>query len=280
MQPPDAFELGFAPDLVPSHYTPFMAFDPALSLRIANNQRLMRGTHRGQYRDLGGALALTSDAPLPQWNCIEGFTTDERRLDGLLDVGFALLRAFDQPPAVRLTPLDRPQDIETRLRQRGLVERSRDVSLILRGDVPDSPRDNAVVIRRATPEDAGAFATIDAQVNAPRERWARPFLLGAALANVLEPSRAFYLGSLDGEPVGTALCVSDGGVAGIYSVATLRAYRRRGVATALTLRAIADARAGGADTVCLECESGGEAMALYTRLGFQPAHESALWAEP
>lgn len=257
-----------------------MPFDAAVSLRIINNQRLMRGTHRGQYRDLGGALALTSDAPPAQWNCIEGFATDHRRLDGLLDIGFALLRAFDRPAAARLTPLDRPHGIEERLRQRGLVVQARDVSLVL----PDAPKRRSapqdVVVRRATPEDAAAFATVDAQVNAPREKWARPFLLGAALANVLEDTHVFYLASINGEPVGTALYVTDGGVAGIYSVATLRSFRRRGVATALLSRAIADARAAGAQLVCLECAAGSEALELYNALGFQHAHESVLWTAP
>jgi ribosomal protein S18 acetylase RimI-like enzyme len=257
-----------------------MAFDAATSLRILNNQRLMRGTHRGQYRDLGGALALTSDAPLPQWNCIEGFATDERRLDGLLDIGFALLRAFDQPAAARLTPLDRPAGIEERLRQRGLVKTTRDVSLALRGGATPPTKAADVDIRRATPEDAGAFATIDAQVNVPREKWARPFLLGAALANVLEPTHVFYLAYRHGEPVGTALCVSDGGVAGIYSVATLRAHRRQGIATALLRRAIGDAVAAGAELVCVECVSGGEAIGLFRSLGLEAAHESVLWAPP
>jgi GNAT superfamily N-acetyltransferase len=252
-----------------------MAFDPAISLRIVNNQRLMRDTHRGQYRDLGGALALTSDAPVPAWNCIEGFTTDERRLDGLLDIGFALLRAFDQPPAARLTPLDRPRAIAHRLAQRGLAEQGREVSLVLRGDCP--PGETEAAVRRAEPEDAAALATVQAQVNAPKERWARPFLLGAALANLLEPAHAFYLALVAGEPAGTALCVLDEGVAGIYSVATLKSHRRKGIATALTARAIADARSAGANLVCLECEEGTDAMRLYTRLGFEPAHESELW---
>jgi ribosomal protein S18 acetylase RimI-like enzyme len=257
-----------------------MPFDAARSLRIVNNQRLMRGTHRGQYRDLGGALALTSDAPLPQWNCIEGFTTDERRLDGLLDVGFALLRAFDQPPAVRVTPLDRPHDIEARLRQRGLVQVSRDTSLVLRDGRHAAQPGTKATLRRVTPEDASAFAAVDAQVNVPRERWARPFLLGAALANVLEPDHAFYLAFDEGEPAGIALCISQEGVAGIYSLATLRAHRRQGIATALTQRAAADARAAGAETICVECARGGEAMPLFTALGFEPAHDSVLWAAP
>jgi ribosomal protein S18 acetylase RimI-like enzyme len=254
-----------------------MSFDPVTSLRIVNNQRLMRDTHRGQYRDLGGALALTSDAPLPQWNCIEGFTTDVHRLDGLLDIGFALLRAFDQPPALRLTPLDRPAGIEARLGQRGLVELQRETSLVFRGDLNAANVNPQIEIRRASPEDARDFATVGAQVNAPKEKWAKGFLLGAALANILEPEHAFYLAYMGGEPAGAALTVTADGVTGIYSVATLRAHRRNGIGTALTVRAILDAQSAGAEIVCLECESGGDAMRLYASLGFEPAHEASLW---
>jgi ribosomal protein S18 acetylase RimI-like enzyme len=254
-----------------------MPFDPVTSLRVINNQRLMRDTHRGQYRDLGGALALTSDAPLPQWNCLEGFTTDAHRLDGLLDIGFGLLRAFDQPPAARVTPLDRPEGIEARLAHRGLVEAQRETSLVFRGDTHSAAGGPEIAIRRATPDDAPAFAAIGSQVNAPKEKWAKGFLLGAALANILEPEHAFYLAYLDGEPVGGALAVSVDGVTGIYSVATQRAHRRKGIGSALTLRAVADAQAAGAEIVCLECETGGDAMRLYAWLGFEPAHEASLW---
>jgi ribosomal protein S18 acetylase RimI-like enzyme len=254
-----------------------MPFDPVTSLRIVNNQRLMRDTHRGQYRDLGGALALTSDAPLPQWNCLEGFTTDAHRIDGLLDIGLALLRAFDQPPAVRLTPLDRPPGIDARLAQRGLVESRRETSFVFRGAAAAAKVNRQIQVKRAEPEDASVFASLGAQVNAPKEKWAKGFLLGAALANILEPAHAFYLAHDDGEPAGGALTVSADGVTGIYSVATLRAHRRRGIGTALTVRAVTEAQAAGADIVCLECESGSDAMQLYASLGFEPAHEASLW---
>jgi ribosomal protein S18 acetylase RimI-like enzyme len=254
-----------------------MSFDAAVSLRIAANQRLMRDTHRGEYRDLGGALAITSDAPVALWNCIEGFTTDERRLDGLLDIGFALLRAFDQPPAARLTPLDRPRGIDARLRQRGLLEDARETSMIFRGDAAAVRINGAIEVRRAAPDDASFFATVEAQVNAPKEKWARGFLLGAALANILEETHAFYIARAGSEPVGTALVVREDGVAGIYSVATLKAHRRAGVASTLMARAVNDAQASGAEIICLECATGGDAMLLFSSLGFEPAHESVLW---
>jgi GNAT superfamily N-acetyltransferase len=254
-----------------------MKFDPVTSLRIANNQRLMRATHRGEYRDLGGALAITSDGPLAAWNCIEAFTADDRRVEGLLDIGFALLRAFDQPPAARLSPLDRPEGIEGRLRQRGLTEQTRTTSLIFRADPAPIRTNSEISVRVATPDDVGAYATIETQVMAPKERWAKGFLLGAALANVLDHDHTFYLACEGEEPVGIALAVREDDVAGIYSVATLKTHRGKGVASTLTARAVTDARRDGATLICLQTDTGSDAMRLYASMGFEPAHESSLW---
>jgi ribosomal protein S18 acetylase RimI-like enzyme len=256
-----------------------MAFDAVASLRIVNNQRLMRATHRGEYRDLGGALALVSDAPIVAWNCLEGFTTDTHRLDGLLDIGFSLLRVFDRTPAVRLTPLDRPSRIEQVLAKRGLVEVERETSMVFRGDVAKIRTNNDVAVRRLKPEDSGAFANVEAAVLGASNKWLRPFLLGATLANIIDDDRAYYLAYLGGEPVGAALVVRDGATAGIYSVGTLKTRRRQGVASTLLAQAIGEAQAGNADLVCLECVTDSDAMRLFTSLGFQVAHEAVLWGE-
>ena len=60
-----------------------MRFNAALALRVINNERLRVAQGWGEYRDLGGALALTSDAPISDLNCIAGFVTEEARVDYL-----------------------------------------------------------------------------------------------------------------------------------------------------------------------------------------------------
>ncbi len=256
-----------------------MKFDSVLSLKIVNNQHLMRATHRGEYRDLRGALALTSDLSHPHFNCLEGFTTDNHHLESLLDVGFSLLRAFDRPSAVRLTPLDRPAVIAERLARRGLVESERDVAMVLASDPPPLPENEDIRIVRCEPETAASWAAVHVQATG-LPTYVKPLLVGAALANVLDPMHAFYVAESDGQSVGTALMVRDGDTAGLYSLATLKSYRRRGVARALTLRAIADARTAGATCISLETSTSNEAaLALYDALGFVPAHETTLWLE-
>ena len=95
-------------------------------------------------------------------------------------------------------------------------------------------------------------------------------------------ARAGYaLASLDGEPAASALGVADGTWLGVFSVATLPPFRRRGAATAL-LRALA--RWGerlGARRAYLQVERDNRiAFELYQRDGFREAYGYHYRVEP
>jgi len=250
-----------------------MAFDAAVSLRLINNERLRDAQGWAEHRDLGGALAVTSDAPIPQLNCIEGFQTTEAKLEGLLDVGFALLRAFDREPAVQLTPLDRPRSIAKHLLQRRLAPTARSHAMVFRGHAAAIPASDAVDVRRAGPGDVPDFVAI----HAGGERWARRLSMASTLAAINEAGNIFYLAYIDGQAAGTTHLLIDGATAGIYAVATVRAYRRRGVATALLRAALLAAEAAGCDATGLQAAAGSAAERLYARHGFTLAHERQLW---
>lgn len=249
-----------------------MEFDAAIALRMITNHRL-RSAGWGEYRDLGGALAVTSDAPIAGLNSIGGFTTKERHLEMLLDLGFALLRAFDRDPAVELTPLDRPKSIAKHLRERQMIIESRRTWMRFPGDPSSIAANPEVQVRVAGPDDAPEFA----RIHGGGKRWAQRLSLSSTLAAMHEPGNTFCLGSIDGAAAGVLHLLIDGATAGIYAVATLPSQRRRGVSTALIARTITDARTAGCDLICLSTESGGYAQGLYRRLGFEPVFESQLW---
>lgn len=73
----------------------------------------------------------------------------------------------------------------------------------------------------------------------------------------------------DGEPASWAELYVEGGVAQVEAVATLERFRGRGLAGAVVLHAVAEARRAGADLVFLCAEAGGKARGLYRRLGFE-----------
>jgi GNAT superfamily N-acetyltransferase len=248
--------------------------DPVVSLRLITNERVRNAAGWAEYRDLGGALAVTSDAPIEGLNCLEGFMADDRRVEGLLDIGFALLRAFDRPPAVRLTPLDRPATLPKHLERRRLAPVERTTAMVFRGDVSSIRTNGSVRVHRAEPEDARTFS----QIAAP-SGWAKRLMLQSVMANVLEPNHIFYIGYVGDEPVGTARLLIDEGAAGIYAVTTKRDYRRQGVCSTLVAAAIERAQTDGCDVVGLRTVTGGPAHRLFASLGFVDAHESVVWSE-
>jgi GNAT superfamily N-acetyltransferase len=83
----------------------------------------------------------------------------------------------------------------------------------------------------------------------------------------------YWLGRLDGEPVGTAATTLDSGLNGVALIVTLPEARRRGVGTALTWRAaLADPTTPAA---LLASDLG---RGVYQRMGFLPLLRFTLWS--
>ncbi len=77
-----------------------------------------------------------------------------------------------------------------------------------------------------------------------------------------------YTAYLEGQPVATAATVTAAGAIGLYSVATLPAYQRRGIAEALSRHAIGEAQhAAGMQPSVLQATRPGQA--LYRRMGYR-----------
>jgi ribosomal protein S18 acetylase RimI-like enzyme len=102
--------------------------------------------------------------------------------------------------------------------------------------------------------------------------------LEAMEREVMIPGGRRWFGAPGGEGIAAlaALMVLEG-VGFVDHVVTLPPARRRGLATALTRRAVTEAVAAGAERVYLLAEPGGVAAAMYERLGFAPVTQIASW---
>ncbi|NBR52082.1 MAG: GNAT family N-acetyltransferase [Rhodobacteraceae bacterium] len=76
-----------------------------------------------------------------------------------------------------------------------------------------------------------------------------------------------YLARLDGEPAGVALLNMEGGVAGVYCIATLPSARGRGVGAAVTRHTMARGKTLGATAALLQATEMGEPV--YRKIGFK-----------
>jgi predicted acetyltransferase len=81
-----------------------------------------------------------------------------------------------------------------------------------------------------------------------------------------DPEVALLLGYLDGQAVSSAFLFIVGQVAGITGVATVPAYRRRGLAEALTWAAVREGTARGC--TCAALAGLGASYDLYRKMGF------------
>ncbi|OGS44723.1 MAG: hypothetical protein A3K76_02640 [Euryarchaeota archaeon RBG_13_57_23] len=82
-----------------------------------------------------------------------------------------------------------------------------------------------------------------------------------------EMSRRMYLGTIDGEPVGTCMLNWSDDVAGLQTVGTHQSARYKGVGSAVVNAALRDARALGFKFVVVLSTI--EGVKLYSRLGFK-----------
>lgn len=92
------------------------------------------------------------------------------------------------------------------------------------------------------------------------------------------PGVALYLGRVDGAPACTSMLSATGHVAGIYWVATLPEYRRRGFGEAITAAAVQGGACRGCSLASLQASKAG--APVYRRMGFETVLRYAKYALP
>jgi len=114
-------------------------------------------------------------------------------------------------------------------------------------------------------------------------------ILGAAFGMAEDAVRSFALerylqrndcwmvtGSIDGEVVTTATSLLVDGLAGIFSVGTLEAFRGRGLGEAITAQSIRAAASAGARAAFLQASALG--YPIYERMGFRTVASHTMYA--
>ena len=231
---------------------------------------LARYMPQATWRDDGGTRVFLTGIASPVFNGVFRAQLDEGRLDAEIEDVMASFKAAGAPMYWWTGPATRPADLGKRLQAHGLQHEydfpGMAVDMVTLGDARPPA---GLTIRRVG--DAESL-----------RRWCEVLTRGFAMAGLIgnvfldafsrtglgeELPWRWYLGLLEGEPVATSFVALNAGVAGLYYVSTLPEARGRGVGTAMSLRALLDAREMGYRIGVLRSSEMG--AGVYRRLGFQ-----------
>jgi GNAT superfamily N-acetyltransferase len=227
---------------------------------------------------------LRFETPLTHvpYNSVMRFHGDGNGVDGRIDEALAAYDARGVPLMWVLHPSARPDDLAGRLAARGLVEAEVVTGMVRRLDDLPAPGEppSGVEVVEVGPD------TREPYVELLTWRYSLPPAAGATLRSVMDTGRFGEPGSpnrsgyarRDGAVVSKVSLHHRDGVAGIYGLATRAEARGLGLGTVLTLRALAAARAGGAELGVLH--STPMAVGLYGAMGFEVVADFGLWARP
>ena len=217
----------------------------------------------------------------PLMNGVLEFRSPRAEADGRIATVLDRFRARGLPLQWTTKPSDRPGDLGDRLLAHGLVRvfdlpaMSIDLSGATDPPVPPGLRIRHVLDR----------PMLDAWVRVGLGAFEVPASVHPDFADLeaslgLEWSLPWrrYLGTLDGEPVGSSMAFYHAGVVGIYYVGTVPGSRRRGFGAALTGAPMRDARGLGYRWGVLQASPMGEPV--YRRMRFREHSRYTLYTTP
>jgi ribosomal protein S18 acetylase RimI-like enzyme len=180
-------------------------------------------------------------------------------------------RHAERPFSWWVGPADRPSGLGDVLLAAGLLRAETELAMAADLDElrPSEFAPTGWQIRRVGSEsELRTFAELSAANWTPPDPQVLRFyeLATAALLTHHCPLQ-LYVGYLEGVPVATGEWTAGGGVAGLYNISTVAAYRRRGCGSALTQQLLLEARARGYRTAVLQAAPAG--VSIYERLGFR-----------
>jgi GNAT superfamily N-acetyltransferase len=234
---------------------------------------------------LNGATAVVEPGG-QLWTCVD---CDEERADQLVA---AARRA---QAYVVATSLSRPLDLAQRLRQARFRLVQRHGAYVFQPELADQavpPRRPSPLWHRLWWRSAARPVTVRAISAAELPTWNRVCWRAfgrkgseaqalrekeAAYRNIGDAGR-WYLATVGGIPVGTAMVYQDALAAQVLAVGTLPSFRGRGVATALLRHLIREWREYGHGFLFLDTTPGGAAERLYCKHGFVAAYVREVYA--
>jgi ribosomal protein S18 acetylase RimI-like enzyme len=210
-----------------------------------------------------------TDQPEPIFNMLFRPKLTEESAGAAIEAAIARAQAKEVTLFWWTGPATRPPSLEAQLEAHGvLLEKTPGMALDLRELQEAKPVPGLVIERVDNSEALRHWCEISAAgFGMSSEGAAAWFDIYTSLNFVTHQPLRHYVGYFDGVPVATSTLYLSSGVAGIYSVATLPEYRRRGIAAATTSLPLVEAKQLGYRAAVLSASAMG--VKIYESLGFR-----------
>lgn len=219
----------------------------------------------GETIRFGGRWISLQSVPIPRFNhvaCIRVAPSQRQAL--VAELGRYFSARSIAHPALLVTPATEPADLGEWLSEQGWTWES--VPVMAWAEQP-LPVTRAVDVTEARPEELGRVFALVQRVFFPSASALYLEVGRRSIWSASEIGMRHFIAWVDQVPVGAASLFCLGGLAGIYNMCTLPAYRSQGVASALLARLIQEAQEGGMEAIALVPTPAGRR--LYERFGFR-----------
>ncbi len=253
---------------------------------MSNLQRLERFWHNlvceqkltsGTEVD-GAVIAWWPDIPSFRLNHAAGIDVSEEESGRLLNQVTEYFMSREIPAfGFRISPLTRPRSFVSLLENHGFKREDEDSVMVFKGEQPSDRPDSGVDVREIEEDQIDLFSELSVTAYEMPVEWTHGF--SKMFLQRMRRGGRHYLAYIDGVPAGTCALLSSMKTGGIFSVGTLKGHRGRGIATAMTLRAVRDSLDEGNTLHTLQTEKGGYPERLYRRIGFETDHTVAFFAK-
>ncbi|MGH6859737.1 MAG: GNAT family N-acetyltransferase [Phyllobacterium sp.] len=226
------------------------------------------------YYDGSWAIRMTAGHPSKRLNSVNPLDPgDTDDMEVRVARAAQRFRAYGRPPVFRLSPLA-PGALDHYLDRAGWARF--DESMVMMADLKAVDLSDA--LDQIPHKDIGRF--IDAALQVQGETAdLKPGLF--EVINAIRPARGLFISEEVGAPVATAICVQDGGLAGLFNIGTAMARRRSGLGRTIVKSALKWAFLHGAARAWLQVEIANRgAIGLYEQIGFREAYRYAYRQAP
>lgn len=219
----------------------------------------------------GAVMSCYPLLPMPQCNSAADINVSEDEVEDLLGRVTEYFRSFGSGfVRFRVTPLTRPRSFGSFLESRGFEKKGEESVMVFKGERLEEKLGANLEVRELSESEVDVGNTIACTVfESPIERKKE---LNKFMLDWMRRGGKYFVGYVDGKPVGTSFLFSLAKAGGIFTVGTLKEYRKRGIGTTMTVHAAMESIKAGNDLHTLQTAKGGNAEGLYRKIGFEVDH--------